>query len=224
MISEIQNFQNLIHAKQRELSSGYDRLLFFPIILAFLSIGVILYKRFFQKSELEWIKLVNKKQREFSRNLHDTAAQDLAAVRVYIENGDIQKSIFFAERALKETRYMIDSLESPLDKNIVKLICETVRSFKVNYKIKTELAVASKLLQDFPQNAQMEILYGIREALSNIAHHSNANEAAVLIADVGRTLKITIHDNGNGFEESCLNEKTAAEGRKHQPCSAGLES
>ncbi len=212
LISEIQDFQNKIHAKQRELSGGYDILLFFPIILAFLAICTILYKRFVQASELERITLVNKKQRDFSRNLHDTVAQDLAAARVYIETGDIQKSSFFADRALKETRYMIDSLDSPPDRSVTELIEETVRSFEVNYKIKTELVIASKLLQELSQSAQMEILYVIQESLSNIARHSDASEACVKIADAGRSLKITIRDNGKGLDQDSLNEKTE---RKH---------
>ncbi|WP_191017364.1 sensor histidine kinase [Treponema zioleckii] len=212
LISEIHDFQNQIHAKQRELSGGYDILLFFPIILAFLAVCTILYKRFVQASELERITLVNKKQRDFSRNLHDTVAQDLAAARVYIENGDIQKSSFFADRALKETRYMIDSLDSPPDKSVTKLIEENMHSFEVNYKIKTELVIASKLIQEIPLSAQIEILYVIQESLSNIARHSDASETFVKIVDVGRSLKITIRDNGKGFDESTLNEKTD---RKH---------
>ncbi|MEE1180733.1 MAG: ATP-binding protein [Treponema sp.] len=212
LISQIQDFQNQVHAKQRELSLGYDSLLFFPIILAFLAVCAIMYKRFVQASQLERITLVNKKQRDFSRNLHDTVAQDLAAARVYIENGDIQKSSFFADRALKETRYMIDALDSPPDRSVTELIEETARSFEVNYKIKTEIVIASKLLKELSQGAQMEILYVIRESLSNIARHSDAGEAWVKIADVGRSLKITIRDNGKGFDEEDLNGKTE---RKH---------
>lgn len=212
LISEIQSVQNLIHIKQRELSAGYDSLLFFPIILGILAVCTILYKRFVQASELERITLVNKKQRDFSRNLHDTVAQDLAAARVYLENGDIQKSSFFADRALKETRYMIDAMDSSPDKNVTELIEETVRSFEVNYKIKTELVIASKLIQEIPQSAQMEILYVIQESLSNIARHSDAGEACVKIVDAGHSLKITIRDNGKGFEEDNLNGKTD---RKH---------
>ena len=208
LISEIHDLQNQIHAKQRELSGGYDSLLFFPIILAFLAVCAILYKRFVQASELERITLVNKKQRDFSRNLHDTVAQDLAAARIYIENGDIQKSSFFADRALKETRYMIDAMDSPPDKSVTELIEETVRSFGVNYKIKAELIIASKLIQEMQQSAQMEILYVIQESLSNIARHSDASEACVKIVDAGRSLKITIRDNGKGFDENNLNEKT----------------
>ena len=212
MISEIQDFQNQIHAKQRAISGGYDSLLFFPIILIFLAVCTILYKRFVQASQLERITLVNKKQRDFSRNLHDTVAQDLAAARVYIENGDIQKSSFFADRALKETRYMIDAMDFLLDKSVTELIEETVRSFEVNYKIKTEHVIASKLLQELSQSAQMEILYVIQESLSNIARHSDASEACVKIADAGRSLKITIRDNGKGLDQDSLNEKTE---RKH---------
>jgi signal transduction histidine kinase len=186
--------------------------LFFPIILGILAVCTILYKRFVQASELERITLVNKKQRDFSRNLHDTVAQDLAAARVYLENGDIQKSSFFADRALKETRYMIDAMDSSPDKNVTELIEETVRSFEVNYKIKTELVIVSKLIQEIPQSAQMEILYVIQESLSNIARHSDAGEACVKIVDAGHSLKITIRDNGKGFEEDNLNGKTD---RKH---------
>lgn len=213
LVSQLQGFQNMIHAKQRELSAGYDSLLFFPIILIFLAVCAILYKRFVQALQLERIKTASKKQREFSRNLHDTVAQDLAAARVYIENGDIQKSSFFADRALKETRYMIDSLDAPLEKSITELICETVRSFEVNYKIKAELTVASRLIAEATQNVQLEILYVMQEALSNIARHSGASEACVKITDVGHSLKITIRDNGKGFDEDFLNGKT--EMRKH---------
>ena len=87
-------------AKQRELLLGYDYLLYFSVILLAIALAVIIYKILTQKNELELARAINEEQKRLSRNLHDTVAQDLAAVKAYLQKGDKEKSEFYADRAL----------------------------------------------------------------------------------------------------------------------------
>ena len=180
-----------------------------------LAVAVILYKRLRQKSELERIQAVTEKERSFSRDLHDGVAQDLAAIKVYIEQGDAEKSAGCASHALNEVRFLIDSLHFPLGENPLQILKETLTSFQANHKIKTTIAITSRLIEKLKTEQQLEILRIVQEALSNVARHSGANSVSVKIIDVASSLRIVIHDDGNGFSESTPPGTDESEKRSH---------
>ena len=88
---------------------SYDALLYCSLILSFIAGVVIFYKIIVQKNELFKLKTINDQQVKFSRELHDGVAQDLAALKIYLNKSDKEKSDFYADQALKEVRYLIDS-------------------------------------------------------------------------------------------------------------------
>ena len=80
---EVSRFQNEIHKSQRGISFGYDSFLYFSAILFLIALGVILTKKISQKAEFERREAISEEQKNFSRNLHDGVAQDLAAIKIY---------------------------------------------------------------------------------------------------------------------------------------------
>ena len=137
-------------AKQRELLLGYDYLLYFSVILLAIALAVIIYKILIQKNELELARAINEEQKRLSRNLHDTVAQDLAAVKAYLQKGDKEKSEFYADRALDEIRYVIDSLHINLEDSFENILGEMLQTFENNYEINTELLSASEIRTKLP--------------------------------------------------------------------------
>ena len=212
-IIALQGFQNNIHIMQRGLLSGYDSLLYFSIILLSIAVFVILYKKFLQVIELKHIQAVNEEHVQFSRNLHDGVSQDLMAIKLYLEKGDAQKTSFYADRANEKVRYLIDSMNMDLEADIKTLLLETVNAFENNYELKTNVFISDDALNDIPQTSQIEILYIVQEALSNIARHANATQVDLKIIPVGDMIHITIHDNGVGFSEEKANN--SGDGKLH---------
>lgn len=208
-------FQNEIHQKQRDISFGYDGLLYFSAILIMLALADIIKNRFSQQAEFETLKAVHKEQKIFSRNLHDGLAQDLAAIKIYNKKGDSGKISFYTDRALNEVRYLIDSSRiSPAD-GLEPVIREMLTAFEANHDIKTSIMATSNFLPKLRNEYQTELFHIIQEALSNIARHANATEVKVMITDVGDTMRIVVSDNGMGFSEECLEAQNSDGKRKH---------
>ena len=212
-IIALQGFQNNIYIMQRGLLSGYDSLLYFSIILLSIAVFVILYKKFQQIIELKHIQAVNEEHVQFSRNLHDGVSQDLMAIKLYLEKGDAQKTSFYADRANEKVRYLIDSMNMDLDTDIKTLLLETVNAFENNYELKTNVFISDDAFENIPQASQIEILYIVQEALSNIARHADATHVDLKIIPVGDMTHITIHDNGVGFSEE--KTKKSGDGKMH---------
>ena len=202
-----------IHIEQWKIALGFDRLLFFSALLSFISGSFIIYRQFMQKSELERLKAVSDAHAKFSRDLHDTVAQDLAAIKIYQEKGEYEKSEFYTQQAFTQTRFLIDALHLNLSEPIESLIRETVFAFEANSGIKTECFFASSILGSLKNEEQLELLFVLQEALSNIARHSGATEACLKITDIADELNIKIQDNGKGFDEESLSN--VRQGRKH---------
>lgn len=194
------DFQKLLHFRQQELLFGYDNILYCSIFFVLIAIIVIINDSYADKHKFNLIQSLNDAQIKFSRDLHDGVAQDLAALKVYIQKSDIDKAEFYAEHALNEVRYLIDSMHRDFSKSLIETFQETIKIFENNYKIKTHLLIASENLNKIKTEKQMELLRILQEALSNIARHANASEVIIQIAEVADDLKFNIRDNGIGFD------------------------
>ncbi len=155
---------------------------------------------------MQAIKLKTDEQVKMSRNLHDGVAQDLAALKLYLETDDKEKAKFYATQAFKEIRYLIGSLHLDLSNDLEKTIQQILRVFEANYGIQTHFYFASDLIVQFSQDIIIEFIRILQETLSNIARHANATEVTVKFIDVSDKLKFIISDNGVGFKiEEMLN-------------------
>ena len=215
---EVSQFQNEIHKSQRGISFGYDSFLYFSAILFLIALGVILTKKISQKAEFERREAISEEQKNFSRNLHDGVAQDLAAIKIYHKKGDDDKAAFYTARALSEVRYLIDSSRLEFNEDLESLIKKMLSAFEANHEIKTAAIITSDFLGKLKSSSQVEILHILQEALSNVARHANATELKVRITDVVNEMRFSISDNGTGFsEEAVESQKTGGKDvqRKH---------
>jgi two-component system, NarL family, sensor histidine kinase YdfH len=169
--------------------------------------------------KVEELTLVNERQR-MARDLHDTLSQGLAgvvmqleAVNANLKNSNIvraqeivQKSMEHARKTLADSRLVIDDLrlqteaEINLSSAIVKEIAQfrNISSTSIKYDIRIESQIATK--------TSKHILYIVREALNNIAKHSEAKNAAVEIIETDNQININIKDDGTGFDVKLLDQ------------------
>lgn len=199
--------QYSIRQTEQTLLFGYDSLLYCAIFLAVIAVLVILYKNFSFKMENNRRQAMNDAQINFSRDLHDGVAQDLAAMKIYLKKNDVDKTNFYANHAFNEVRYLIDSLRMDFNGNFEKVLEETINSFEANYEIRTKFLCAADGLNKLREEQQIEIYRILQEALSNIARHANATEVTVKVTEVGSTLNIIISDNGTGFNQEEISGK-----------------
>ncbi|MCR5725096.1 MAG: hypothetical protein K6G80_08435 [Treponema sp.] len=208
----LHDFQNSIHIHQRRISQGFDRLIFFSAVILAISVMLIIIRQGEEKAKLSRVQTANEEQKKFSRNLHDGVAQDLAAVRTYLQQNDIEKSGFYLNRAFEEVRYLIDSSRINLSEPLSRLIRDTAAAFESNYEIPVQVHIASSLIDRLKSTKELDVLYILQEALSNIARHAAATQISIKIIDVADDLIIRIHDNGKGFSQ----EQHAAQNSRQQ--------
>ena len=151
--------------------------------------------------------------------MHDGVAQDLAALKLFIQNDEKEKSLYYSEQAFKEVRYLIDSTHLDFNQNFEEILQQTLKSFEVNFGIKTEFLCASNLIKSLAPETQMELLRILQEALSNTSRHSEASLLTVKITDICSFIRFIIEDNGKGFSEAEIAGKKSEE-KKHY----GLEN
>lgn len=199
-VETVNKFSTSIRKREQQLMFSYDAILYCSLLLCFISGSVIFYKITQQKNELLKMKIINDQQIQFSRNLHDGIAQDLAAVKIYLNKNETAKSFFYADQALKDVRYLIDSMHVELSKDFVQLIKTNLENFETNFGIKTDLLIASRNIEKIENSILIELLRIIQEALSNIARHSGASQVNVKMTEVGRDLNLIIKDNGKGID------------------------
>ena len=213
--SLIVDFQDAIAQKEISLVFGYDSLMYCSSLLLLISILCIIFKTIRQRNLIKNMQLRNDEQQKISRNLHDGVAQDLAALKFYLQKEDKEKTDFYANQALNEVRYLIGALHLDLSDDFETIIKNILQAFESNYKIKSQLQIASSHVSTLPQNVQIEIIRILQESLSNIARHANASEVTVKFTDVADDFKITIRDNGVGFSIEDIDKLNSTDTRKH---------
>jgi signal transduction histidine kinase len=143
-------------------------------------------------------------RRRIARDLHDGLAQELAYIAIEskrlaaLEGQEELVSIAgAAERALQETRRVMESLitlrEEPLD----ELIADEAEAVAARWGADVVLAVDPAIRPSPP--TQEALLRIVREAVTNAARHGKARRVWIYVqADEGITLRVV--DDGIGFD------------------------
>lgn len=147
-----------------------------------------------------------------ARELHDTLSQGLAGLILQLEAADAQlgrqnsekarqiiaQAMQKAREALAEARRVI----SDLRENDLGELGDSLRREVDRFQAATGLPCAFHAEQTphLPDTVKETILRTVSEALTNIARHAQASEAAVTLTVKEQTLTISIHDNGIGFD------------------------
>lgn len=169
------------------------------------------------------LAIVDERDR-ISRDLHDSAIQAIYAQTLALDDvpdliaddpaeaarrvdeaidalnaviGDIRNFIFGLRPVLVESGTLRDGL--------AHLATELHRSAAVSVDVTSKVDTAE--LERLPVELVAELLAVTREALSNVARHAAATHAAVELDAAGGELRLTIADDGRGFEGRLASER-----------------
>lgn len=169
--------------------------------------------------KVEELTLVNERQR-MARDLHDTLSQGLAGVIMQLEavNANlkkdntvraqeiVQKSMEHARKTLADSRLVIDDLRlhAEVEINLSNAVLKEIAQFRniCSTSIKYDISIETQL----SAKTSKHIVYIVREALNNVAKHSEANNAAVEIVQTNKQININIKDDGVGFDVKLLDQ------------------
>lgn len=169
------------------------------------------------------IQAVERERERISLELHDQVAQDLAALRLFLEttaetwadaNPETRAKIAEASGRLKElvktVRRMSYHLRpAGLDKlGLVSAVSEYCRDFSDKNQIWVEFSSSGmeELKLDF--DTEINLFRVIQESLNNIRKHSRAGKVEIRLTALPSHIELRIRDDGKGFDVE--RESTAA--------------
>ena len=147
-----------------------------------------------------------------ARDVHDTLAQEFAAVGLHIEAGlahleprdrarpSLTQALDAARQGLDEARRSIASLRaSPLEnRSLAEALGALSRRFTADTGVLVRLDISD--VGSLPADAESELFRIASEALTNVRKHSGAREVSLRLETVRDHLRLTVTDAGVGFE------------------------
>jgi signal transduction histidine kinase len=168
-----------------------------------------------QLSKLSWnlIEVQEETLRRVSRDLHDEFGQILTALGAMLSRAELKglgKDSVFVQEVQKVKQIVAETLENV--RNSSQLfrpailddfgLEQTLEWFVEQFSKQTGIQVhfARDLAQGFfPREDAIHIYRILQEALNNVARHSKAQEAWVVLREQGDELNLEVRDNGKGF-------------------------
>lgn len=154
-----------------------------------------------------------------AQGLHDSIAQSLAFIKMQLplleralneENHTLQQqTLSFIKEGIEECYLDIRELLSNFRVRIAQgSFGNTIRSVIERFEHQYHLTVKSHIapMIDLSPEAQLQVIFILQEALSNIRKHAQASEVSVTITQDNTTFQMIIVDNGIGFDLAQLNE------------------
>ncbi len=157
---------------------------------------------------------VTAERQRMARELHDTLAQGLAGLILQLEAADshlgrdegekaqaiVRQAMLRARSTLADARRAIGQLraESLPPADLEQAVRQEAERFSAATGIPCSVQI--ELPEAVPESVTENALRAVSEALTNTARHARANSAWVEIAPLGNALRVSVRDDGTGFE------------------------
>jgi len=167
------------------------------------------------RQHLQQITRAQEEERKrIARELHDDTAQVLSSLSRQLDNfirkkhGFASNEVLFLKdlqtqlnRGLQSMQRFVQDLRPSLldDLGLIPAVRSLVKSLQESDGIDAELKLHGKERR-FPPEVELLLFRIVQEALNNIRRHAHASEAQVVMEFSGDEIKVTITDNGRGFE------------------------
>lgn len=155
-------------------------------------------------------------RKRISRELHDVIAQSLVGINVHLAMLDqgclaspeifrqqISSTRLLVEKAVKIVHDFARELRPTMldDLGLIPALQVSLKQFMADTGIRVSLKAFAKI--DQSKIKVRTVLYRIaQEALTNVARHAKASHVDVSIESVDDVIRMTIKDNGRGFQVS----------------------
>ncbi len=162
-------------------------------------------------------KTIEAERQSLARNLHDTIANDLAYLRLKLDQFSNKSSLSgqetfqeemvllseIAQRSYDQVRISISGLQEKTAKTLVGGIQECADAVVHRAHLKVDISISGEE-KSFPPHVSRQILLIIREAFRNVEKHANAQHTDVHLNWRKDALEIQIRDDGQGFDPALI--------------------
>jgi len=159
---------------------------------------------------LRLLRSRDEERRRIARQLHETTAQTLAALRMNLarlnesaaddQREPVRDSIELSDQAIKEIRTLSYLLHPPLmdEMGLVPALKWYVNGFEQRSGIAVTLDIAG-LTERLPPEIENVVFRIVQEALSNIHRHSGSAVASIRLERQDDSVVVAIADRGHGL-------------------------
>ncbi len=159
---------------------------------------------------------VVEERNRLAREIHDTLAQSLTGLSIQLEaaeelldddpamaRAEIRSARALTRDSLEEARRSVWDLQ-PLALSAGALTEAIQRELTRTEEqgIRTTVEVDGEASESIDRRSEITVLRIVQEALSNVRQHSKANSVALGVAYTPSTMKVSVSDDGVGFEPS----------------------
>jgi two-component system nitrate/nitrite sensor histidine kinase NarX len=163
---------------------------------------------------------VSQERNLLAQGLHDSIAQGLNFLNLQVQmledalkRNDTEEISDIApllragvQESYEDVRELLLNFRTRLqDSNLESEMRNVVSKFQRQTGVHGQIEFVGNGAQLAPEQ-QLQVLFILQEALSNIRKHAQASEVHVRV-DNGRDFMMTVHDNGQGFDVDTVHEK-----------------
>jgi two-component system nitrate/nitrite sensor histidine kinase NarX len=164
---------------------------------------------------------VSEERNLVAQGLHDSIAQGLTFLNLQIQmldhslqHGNLDEAAEIVpalqagvQESYDDVRELLVNFRSRLaEGDLIASLENTVEKFRRQTGIAT-VFIADADGAPFPREQQLQVLFIVQEALSNIRKHAMASAVEIRLTD-RHHFALTIHDNGVGFDAGILHDKS----------------
>jgi len=131
-----------------------------------------------------------------ARRLMSSGQETKAAVQL----AELEKSIQEVYADVREAILGLRTAAAP-EKDFLSMLREYVLRFSQMSGVKVDLEADNVGVNPFSSRAGFQVVRIIQEALTNVRKHAGARNASVKIRRSNEHIEITVHDDGEGFDE-----------------------
>jgi PAS domain S-box-containing protein len=159
-------------------------------------------------------------------DLHDTIAQNLVAIRIFVETKlktmagspppgvSLERIFSMTGECLAELRRILDHLRPSILDDLglfiaIHRFCEEFQDMNHELRLEREITVKEK---DIPEKYKIVVYRILQEALNNVSKHSQARSLKVFLRKKAGGFELGIEDDGVGFDSNEIRSKRVGEG------------
>lgn len=191
-------------------------------LLIFITIGLLFYA--FYQYRIRQIKAIYAVRNRISADLHDEVGTTISGISI-VSNilkqrlEDNSENSNFVERITEDARKISEAIDDivwsikPQNDSLTNILarmtryaCELLETKNIAYRMNMPSEHAEK---NIPMEKRHDLYLIFKELVNNIAKHSECSEARISVETSSKLLKMTIEDNGKGFN---TNQKTHRNG------------
>jgi two-component sensor histidine kinase len=200
------------------------------IVAALLTLGARYWIRMNIRRQLLHMRLIEQERLRIARDLHDDLGARLAHISLTSANAESESSFPAALARIQKISSMTRELASSLSEvvwmvnpendhleSLVSFLCRLIHGLCEPASIRCRIdALGMTDERPAPSALRHHVSLAVKEAVNNVLKHSGATELRASIQFEAPRLKISISDNGKGFEPGRTQEGNGLANMRHR--------